>query len=123
MTRGDLARLMRTLLVANSDEPPDWINDEEPREISRTAKIAAICAGAFLIPFCFWAGWFELQRAFEGNWRGWVYAFEWPIFGMVGIWLLRRIIKGDLPELPKIDESRLRSRNKESDEDGVGPEV
>ena len=34
------------------------------------------------IPLCFVLGIVELQRAFDGNRRSWVYVFEWPFFGV-----------------------------------------
>ena len=34
------------------------------------------------IPVCFVLGVVELQRAFDGNRRSWVYVFEWPFFGI-----------------------------------------
>jgi len=34
------------------------------------------------IPLCFVLGVVELQRAFDGNRRSWVYVFEWPFFGI-----------------------------------------
>ncbi|MDQ6934080.1 MAG: hypothetical protein M3130_02090 [Actinomycetota bacterium] len=38
--------------------------------------------------FCFAAGWFELTRARAGHTIAWVYAFEWPLFGVLfaGMW-------------------------------------
>lgn len=37
---------------------------------------------------CLLAGWFELTRALAGREVAWVYAFEWPLFAVLGtnIW-------------------------------------
>ncbi|MEP7369926.1 MAG: hypothetical protein ABI662_09740 [Dermatophilaceae bacterium] len=40
------------------------------------------------VPWCLFAGWFELDRALAGRDVAWVYAFEWPLFAVLGtgIW-------------------------------------
>ena len=63
----------------NGDAPSGWLDDDTPRPVSRKAKIALDLTLALVFPFCMWAGWFELERALNGVWRGWVYAFEWPV--------------------------------------------
>jgi hypothetical protein len=45
------------------------------------------------VPGCFAAGWFELTRALGGREIAWVYAIEWPLYGITGMymwWRLRR---------------------------------
>lgn len=81
---------------------PDWLDDETPRPVTRKQKIALDITLGIVLPFCLWAGWFEFQRALEGNWRAWVYSFEWPFFGGVSMWLWRRLRRGDVPKLPTI---------------------
>jgi hypothetical protein len=44
------------------------------------------------VAVCVYAGWFELSRAREGHTIAWVYAFEWPGFAVVGIYLWWRTI-------------------------------
>lgn len=29
----------------------------------------------------------ELSRAIDGNWRAWVYSFEWPMIGAFCVWM------------------------------------
>lgn len=96
---------MRRLLVSNGDDAPDWL-DKEPDEnlpLSRSKKIALDITLVISVPFCFWAGWFELERALEGRWQAWVYAFEWPLFGILAIWLWRRIRFGAPIKFPKLE--------------------
>lgn len=59
------------------------------------------------VPFCMWAGWFEWGRAHQGNWRAWVYTFEWPFFGAIAIYIWRRLTKGDLPKIPRPNFEQL----------------
>ena len=39
------------------------------------------------VPICLAAGWIELQRALDGHVIAWVYAVEWPFFGVVGTYI------------------------------------
>jgi hypothetical protein len=43
------------------------------------------------VPGCFAAGWFELTRALGGREIAWVYTFEWPLYGVAGLYMWRRI--------------------------------
>jgi hypothetical protein len=85
------------------NDPPDWIHEEdgEPKPISDKGKRWITVAMVFAVPFCMWAGWFEWGRAHQGNWRAWVYTFEWPFFGAIAIYIWRRLTKGDLPKIPR----------------------
>lgn len=80
---------------------PEWLDDDAPKPVTRKQKVALDITLAMALPFCFWAGWFEFQRAQEGNWRAWVYSFEWPFFGLVAMWLWRRLRRGDMPKIPR----------------------
>jgi hypothetical protein len=44
------------------------------------------------VSVCVFAGWFELSRARQGHTIAWVYAFEWPGFAVVGIYMWWRMI-------------------------------
>ena len=39
------------------------------------------------VPGCLFAGWFELTRALAGRQVAWVYAFEWPLFAILGTYI------------------------------------
>ena len=56
------------------------------------------------VPGCLFAGWFELTRALAGRQVAWVYAFEWPLFAILGTYIWwrqlhdsppRHVLKGD----------------------------
>ncbi|MEN9692496.1 MAG: hypothetical protein RLZZ330_140 [Actinomycetota bacterium] len=81
---------------------PDWVvNETEAKPLSKNQKIFFFTLVAIAVPFCLWAGWFEYHRAQEGHWRAWVYAFEWPFFAVVALYLLRRLLRGDMPKIPR----------------------
>lgn len=46
----------------------------------------------FALPGCLAAGWFELTRAMNGHQIAWVYAFEWPLFGVLGTYVWWRLV-------------------------------
>jgi hypothetical protein len=52
------------------------------------------------VPACFAAGWFELTRALGGREIAWVYTFEWPLYGVAGLYMWRRIWHPRLRGLP-----------------------
>jgi hypothetical protein len=41
----------------------------------------------FGVPGCLAAGWFELTRALGGREVAWVYAFEWPLYAVIGVYM------------------------------------
>ncbi|HUW88555.1 MAG TPA: hypothetical protein VMW30_09345 [Candidatus Paceibacterota bacterium] len=84
---------------------PTWIHEEEAGTTPVSDKAKKWITGAMVaaVPFCMWAGWFEWGRAHEGNWRAWVYTFEWPFFAGVAIYLWRRLMRGDVPKIPRPD--------------------
>jgi hypothetical protein len=89
-----------------TDEPA-WIHEVGTHPISEKQKKWLTIAMLVAVPFCLWAGWFEFGRAQHGNWRAWVYTFEWPFFGAIAIYLWRRLTKGDLPKIPRPDFAAL----------------
>jgi hypothetical protein len=45
------------------------------------------------VPICVAAGWFEWTRALGGREIAWIYAFEWPIFGVYGVYIWWRLYR------------------------------
>lgn len=95
-------------------QAPKWIMDESdpnspsaPTELTSRQKISLKITIFVVFPFCLWAGWFELVRAQDGNWRAWVYTFEWPFFGAIAIYLYKRLMRGDVPRIPRPDLKNL----------------
>ena len=81
---------------------PDWVtNDSATPPITNKQKRILNISLFIVVPFCLWAGWFEFGRAQSGNWRAWVYTFEWPFFAGVSVYLWRRLSKGDIPHIPR----------------------
>jgi len=83
---------------------PDWIHEDKvSKPATARQRIFLHIAISIIFPFCIWAGWFELTRAVHGNWRAWVYSFEWPLIGFTAIYLWRRFLSGNLPKIPRPD--------------------
>jgi hypothetical protein len=38
------------------------------------------------VPGCLIAGWWQVNRAFDGNGLSYLYSVEWPVFALVGVW-------------------------------------
>ena len=86
----------------NGFEAPDWVsNDSQTPPITVKQKRILNISLFIVVPFCLWAGWFEFGRAQSGNWRAWVYTFEWPFFAGVSFYLWRRLTKGEIPRIPR----------------------
>jgi hypothetical protein len=47
------------------------------------------------LPGCAAAGWFELTRALDGREIAWVYAGEWPLYGVLGTYLWWKLLHSD----------------------------
>lgn len=97
-------------------QAPDWVSDGSatPPVTNKQKRILTISL-FIVVPFCLWAGWFEFGRAQSGNWRAWVYTFEWPFFAGVSLYLWRRLSKGDVPRIPRpnLEELAAESDGKE----------
>lgn len=93
---------MQRVMAESNFEAPDWVrNNEAEKELTPKQKKLLIAVLIVVTPFCLWAGWFEFGRAHNGNWRAWVYTFEWPFFALIAIYLGRRIMKGNIPRIPR----------------------
>ena len=47
------------------------------------------------LPGCLAAGWFELTRALAGHELAWAYAFEWPLFGVLGTYVWWKLVHAE----------------------------
>jgi hypothetical protein len=95
-------------------QAPQWVLDESdptknsvPQVITPKQKLWLQITIFVAIPFCLWAGWFEFGRAQSGNWRAWVYTFEWPFFAFLAIYLYRRLTNGKPIKIPRPDLEKL----------------
>ncbi|PZS18872.1 MAG: hypothetical protein DLM57_05055 [Pseudonocardiales bacterium] len=68
------------------------------------------------VPICIAAGWFELTRALAGREVAWVYTFEWPLFGIYGVYIWWRLYR-------ERKSSTARPSNSIGEERSAGPDV
>ena len=112
-----MLRLLQKMKNNNEFQAPDWVSDNSatPPVTNKQKRILNI--SLFLaLPFCLWTGWFEFGRAQSGNWRAWVYTFEWPFFGGLSLYLWRRLSRGDIPRIPRPDIEKLAKESDGKDE-------
>lgn len=103
-----MLRLLPKMAKNQEFEAPDWVtNDSETPPVTAKQKRILNISLFIVVPFCLWAGWFEFGRAQSGNWRAWVYTFEWPFFAGVSFYLWQRLTKGDIPRIPRPDLKAL----------------
>jgi len=69
--------------------------------MNRRASFWTLVFAVVMLILCLSIGYFEYTRARAGNPRSWVYTFEWPFFGAFGIYMWRRLSKGDWEKLQK----------------------
>lgn len=46
-------------------------------------------------PGCLIAGWWQVNRAFDGNGLSYLYSVEWPVFAVVGVWAWWALVHTD----------------------------
>ena len=101
---------------------PDWVNQTpigEPTEgPTKKQRFWLRFTLLVVIPFCLWAGWFEFGRAQEGNWRAWVYTFEWPFFGVLAFYLYKKLMRGESIKI-KIPTPNLENLENKNKNDGA----
>jgi hypothetical protein len=68
----------------------DWFGAPALRLHTTMLAGVALCAGA---------AWFEWTRALRGREVAWVYAFEWPLFAVMGIYVWWKLLHSDRPGL------------------------
>jgi hypothetical protein len=49
------------------------------------------------LALCGIASWIEWRRALQGHQLAWAYAFEWPLFAVLGTWVWWRLVHDDPP--------------------------
>lgn len=65
---------------------------------SRAARVLRLHVPMVLaVAGCLLAGWFELSRALNGRMVAWVYAVEWPLFAVIGVYMWWRLLHPDRP--------------------------
>ena len=103
-----MPKLRREMSKREEFEAPDWVlSDPATPPITNKQKRILTISMCAVVPLCLWAGWFEFGRAQHGNWRAWVYTFEWPFFAGLSIYMWRRLSRGDIPKIPRPDLEAL----------------
>jgi hypothetical protein len=59
--------------------------DVRQRWFSRRALLLHLAILVWF-PGCLLAGWWQVNRAFDGNGLSYLYSVEWPVFAVVGVW-------------------------------------
>ena len=92
--------------MSDSEEfkAPDWVANQPiavPQEgPTKNQRIFMTIVLVVVIPLFLFLGYFEFGRAQEGNWRAWVYTFEWPFFAILAIYLWRKLMSGGKFKIP-----------------------
>ena len=74
----------------------------------QTKKILGIHAGlAFAELVCTSAFVLEVRRAMGGNELSWAYVFEWPILGLYGVYVWRKLLAEERGERRDVSGSRI----------------
>ena len=76
--------------------PDGGAGREEPHATRLTGAEAAKAhlTLALGLALCAVAFWFELHRALAGNSLSWAYVFEWPLFGLFGLYMWWNVLHG-----------------------------
>jgi hypothetical protein len=75
------------------------------------------------LPGCFAAGWFELSRALAGREIAWVYAGEWPLYGILGTYMWWKLLHSDTAKIPSLRSKRSKPGAAESEGAPASEEV
>jgi hypothetical protein len=89
--------MTRVIAVRGANEvgtAPRYDRGVRQRWFSRRAVCIHVGALAF-IPLCLLAWWWQVSRAFDGNDLSYLYAVEWPLFALIGVYLWWALIHTD----------------------------
>ena len=85
-------------------QAPDWVRSQPIQEPTdgptNKQRFWLTFTLIVVIPLFLFLGWFEFGRAQQGNWRAWVYTFEWPLFALLAIYLWRKLMTGGKFKIP-----------------------
>jgi hypothetical protein len=69
----------------------------------------------FGLALCGIASWIEWRRALGGHQLAWAYAFEWPLFAVLGTWVWWRLVHDDTPGQRGVPKRRQTRANRHID--------
>lgn len=105
---------------------PDWVANQPigaPTEgPTKRQRIWLTISLFFFIPLFLFLGWFEFGRAQQGNWRAWVYTFEWPFFAALSIYLYRKLMHGHKFKIPTPTDLGIKDAKRVDSENESGGE-
>lgn len=61
-------------------------------------------------PGCLVAGWWQVNRAFDGNGLSYLYSVEWPVFAVVGAWAWWALVHTDPEQVGRRAQERMAAR-------------
>ncbi len=67
------------------------------------------------VPACLLAGWWQVNRAFDGNGLSYLYSVEWPVFALLGIWGWWVVVHTDPGEVGAAAQRRMTARKMNRD--------
>ena len=70
-------------------------------------------------PGCLIAGWWQVNRAFDGNGLSYLYSVEWPVFALVGAWGWWALIHTDPDTVGRRAQERMSPAEGGGSEDPV----
>ena len=65
---------------------------------------------AIIVPFCLFAGWWQVNRALSGNLLSYAYSVEWPAFAVIAVIGWWQLVHEDPSEVMARREERARRR-------------
>jgi DNA-binding transcriptional regulator of glucitol operon len=71
------------------------------------------------VPACLLAGWWQVNRAFDGNGLSYLYSVEWPIFALLGIWGWWVFIHTDSDHAGATGQRQLKAAAAEHESEGT----
>lgn len=69
-------------------------------------------------PACLIAGWWQVNRAFDGNGLSYLYSVEWPVFALVGVWGWWALIHTDPDTVGRRAQDRMAAATGTGDGEG-----
>ena len=83
---------------------PDWVANQPIEEAkegpTKVQRFWLTFTLVVVIPLFLFLGWYEFGRAQQGNWRAWVYTFEWPLFAVLAFYLWRKLMREGKLRIP-----------------------
>jgi hypothetical protein len=73
------------------------------------------------VPGCLIAGWWQVNRAFDGNGLSYLYSVEWPVFAIVGVWGWWMLIHTDPETVGRRAQQRIEAEQRQ--EEGIEAEA